>query len=244
MPLPPEAPEPGSGPAPDPPETSRFRRAIRWAGRGLLGVALLSVVWVLAYRWIDPPVTYLSLAARFEGRPFDQRWRPLGDISATLHHAVIAAEDARFCQHYGFDFEAIGTAFDAQSAGGRLRGASTISQQTAKNVFLWPGRSWVRKGLEAWFTLWIEGLWPKERILEVYLNVAQFGPQAFGAEAGARHWFNGPASALTRTQSAGLASLLPAPARRSPGAADLAARRGRILKGMNVVEVSGYACVQ
>ena len=223
---------------------SRLRRILRWAWRGLLVLMGLSLVWVLVYRWVDPPATYLSLAARFEGRAYDQRWRKLEDISLSLQYAVIAAEDARYCYHYGIDFNAISTALNEKNSRRSLRGASTISQQTAKNVFLWPGRSWLRKGLEAWFTIWIEGLWPKERILEVYLNVAQFGPQSFGAEAGAQKWFRLRARTLTQGQSAALASILPAPSRRSPFQGNLAARRRQILQGMIVVEASEFGCMR
>ena len=125
-------------------------------------------------------------------------WRPLDEISPNLVRAVIAGEDARFCQHHGFDWEAIEAAWQRyRRGGGRLVGASTISMQTAKNLFLWPGRDWPRKALEAWFTVWIELFWSKRRIVEVYLNVVELGPGLYGAEAAARHYFGKPAASLT-----------------------------------------------
>ena len=142
----------------------------------------------------------------------------------------MAAEDARFCDHWGFDFAAIREAIEARK-GGRVRGASTISQQVAKNVFLWHGRSWVRKGLEVGFTLLIEAIWPKRRIIEVYLNTAEFAPGVFGAEAAARHHFGREASALTADQAARLAAVLPAPKTRSAAApSDFVRRRAAAIR--------------
>jgi len=139
-------------------------------------------------------------------------WVPLAEISPALQLAVVAAEDQKFPRHRGFDLEAIGDALDDAESGGRLRGASTISQQVAKNLFLWPGRSLVRKGLEAWFTVWLEALWPKRRILEVYLNVAELGgPGVFGVEAASRRCFGRPAAALGAGEAALLAATLPSP---------------------------------
>ena len=129
---------------------------------------------------------------------------------------MVAAEDQLFFQHCGFDFRQIRAAIETRLEGGRLRGGSTISQQVAKNVFLWPGRSWIRKGLEAWFTVGIELCWTKERILEVYVNIAEMGEGIYGVEAAARHYFHKPASVLTREESALLAAILPAPRERSP----------------------------
>jgi monofunctional biosynthetic peptidoglycan transglycosylase len=156
-------------------------------------------------------VTYLMVQRVFEGRGFDRRWVPMKKISPALVRAVIAAEDARFCEHKGFDFEAIEKAMAANAAGKKLRGGSTISQQTAKNVFLWPGRDWVRKGLEAWFTVLIEVGWGKERIMEVYLNSIEWGPGVYGAEAAAQRNFKVPASRLTAAQAARLAAIVPKP---------------------------------
>src|SRR5262245_44482057 len=147
------------------------------------------IVVVAIYRFAPPPITYLMVQRAFEGRGFDRRWVPLRQISPHLVRAMIAAEDARFCEHHGFDFGAIEKAMAANEAGRKLRGGSTISQQTAKNVFLWPQRDWLRKGLEAWFTVLIEVGWGKQRILEVYLNSIEWGPGVYGAEAAAQRNF-------------------------------------------------------
>ncbi|MBF0394313.1 MAG: monofunctional biosynthetic peptidoglycan transglycosylase [Alphaproteobacteria bacterium] len=151
-----------------------------------------------------------------QGEGLDKRWVGLADIAPDLRRAVIASEDAKFCAHRGFDFEAIRRAFERLGGKGQLRGASTISMQVSKNVFLWPGRDFLRKGLEAWLTVLLETLWSKHRILEVYLNVAEWGPGLYGAEAASRHWFAKPAAALTRRESALLAAVLPNPREWSP----------------------------
>ena len=157
------------------------------------------------------------LIRRVEGYGIDQSWRPLGNISPHLIRAAMAGEDARFCRHHGFDWGAIETAWDRyQSGHGRLLGASTISMQTAKNVFLWPGRDWLRKGFEAWFTALIELAWGKRRIIEIYLNVVEWGPGVYGAEAAARHYFHKPADALDRSEAVQLAAALPDPLNWSP----------------------------
>jgi monofunctional biosynthetic peptidoglycan transglycosylase len=155
------------------------------------------------------------LAARAAGKPLDQHqdWVPWDRIAPHAAVAVIASEDQKFLAHDGFDFEAIGQAMEDAGRGGRRRGASTISQQVAKNLFLWSGQNWLRKGLEAWFTVWIELIWPKQRILEVYLNVAQFGPGTWGVEAASRRYFGKPAARLTRHEAALLAAVLPSPTR-------------------------------
>lgn len=178
---------------------------------GLIVFFIGPVVMVAVYRFVPPPITFLMVQRVFEGRGFERQWVPLERISPNLVRAVIAAEDARFCQHHGFDIEAIEKAMKANAAGKKLRGGSTISQQTAKNVFLWPGRDWVRKGLEAWFTVLIELGWGKERIMEVYLNSIEWGPGVYGAEAAARKNFRVPASKLTVAQSARLAAIVPQP---------------------------------
>jgi monofunctional biosynthetic peptidoglycan transglycosylase len=182
--------------------------------RAFLWLLAFSVLWALAYRWLDPPTTYLMLRDRLADIEVKQDWADLAAMSPHLPRAVIAAEDARFCAHRGFDIEAIEKAYERNREGGRLRGGSTISQQTAKNAFLWPGRTMVRKGLEAWFTVLIELLWGKARIMEVYLNVAEFGRGVFGAEAAARHYFGVPAAKLSRAQAARLAAILPQPIER------------------------------
>lgn len=184
--------------------------------KGLVAAAIIvlfigPVVMVAVYRFVPPPLTYLMVQRAFEGRGFERKWVPLEDISPNLVRAVIAAEDARFCEHNGFDLEAIEKAYKANQSGKKLRGGSTITQQTAKNVFLWPQRDWVRKGLEAWFTVLIELGWGKPRIMEVYLNSIEWGPGIYGAEAAAQENFGVPASKLTQVQAARLAAILPKP---------------------------------
>jgi monofunctional biosynthetic peptidoglycan transglycosylase len=186
-----------------------------WAVR-LLTLAVLiglgvPLTVVLIYKVVPVPVTPLMISRALDGRGLDHRWKPLYEISPNLVRAVVAAEDARFCEHHGFDFEAMRRAFVNNQKGQRLRGGSTISQQTAKNVFLWEGRSYLRKGLEAYFTLLIEGVWGKHRIMEVYLNSIEWGPGIYGAEAASQRIFKKPARNLTPTQSARLAAILPSP---------------------------------
>lgn len=163
------------------------------------------------FRWLPVPATAFMLRDSEPERQHD--WVPWSEISRHAAVAVIAAEDQKFLEHDGFDFEAIDQALTDAQRGRRLRGASTISQQVAKNLFLWPRQSWVRKGLEAWFTLWIELLWPKQRILEVYLNSAEFGRGIWGVEAASRHFFGKPAARLNRPEAALLAAVLPNPRR-------------------------------
>ncbi len=195
-------------------------RAARAAAFGLLALLLLCAGAVLALRWIDPPTSAFMLAARVEallagehGYHTRYQWVDLESISPQAALAVIAAEDQQFPFHAGFDFKSIRAAVRAHERGGKLRGASTISQQVAKNLFLWSGRSFVRKGLEAMFTVLIETLWPKERILETYLNIAQFGPGIYGVEAAAQTFFHRDAARLTSAQGALLAVVLPNPVR-------------------------------
>ena len=175
---------------------------------------MISLLWTLALRFLPAPFTLLMVSeSLFEGKSIRHIWVPLERISPHLVRAVIASEDDGFCRHWGFDFEQLQDAFREAQNGGRMRGASTISQQTAKNVFLWPGRSYVRKGFEAYFTVLIEALWPKRRIMEVYLNVIEWGPGVFGAEAASRRWFGKSAARLTPLEAARLAAILPNPNR-------------------------------
>ena len=180
-----------------------------------------SIAAVALYRVMTPPATPLMLLRAAQGYGITKSWRPLTEISPHLVRAVIAGEDAKFCQHRGFDWEAIEAAWQRYESGrGRLVGGSTISMQTAKNVFLWPGRDWLRKGLEAWFTFWIETFWSKRRIIEIYLNIVEWGPGIYGAEAAARHSFGKPAVLLTASEAARLAAVIPDPldrSARSPG---------------------------
>ena len=205
------------------PPSPRPRR--RWL-RLLLWLPLLFVVatalQVAVLRFVDPPASAFMLARQGEalrkgdwGFRVAYDWRDLDDISPYLPLAVIAAEDQNFAAHSGFDLEAIEKAIEHNARGKRMRGGSTISQQVAKNLFLWQGRSWARKGLEAWYTLLIELMWPKRRILEVHVNVAEFGDGIYGAQAAARSYWDRDASRLSPEQSARLAAVLPAPRRYS-----------------------------
>ena len=195
-------------------------RIARTLAVGLLSAVVLSILLVAVFRWLPVPVTsfmigdWMAAADReHSGLRPDHDWVPWPEISKQAAVAVIASEDQKFLGHRGFDLEAIDKALSDAKRGRRLRGASTISQQVAKNLFLWPGQSWLRKGLEAWFTLWIEWLWPKQRILEVYLNSAEFGRGIWGVEAASRHFFHKPAAKLNRNEAALLAAVLPSPRR-------------------------------
>lgn len=191
-----------------------MRKLFRFLFKTFLWFLLLSNLWVLAYKYFNVPGTPLMvirLNQAEEKAEINHSWKDLEEISSELQKAVICAEDQLFVEHRGFDVEAIKKAREDNKKGKPLRGASTISQQTAKNVFLWPGRSWVRKGFEAYFTFLIELYWSKERILEVYLNSIEFGPHVYGAEAAAQHWFNRSAAALSKDQAASLAAILPNP---------------------------------
>ncbi len=189
----------------------RMANAIRWARRILWRVLaigfLLAVAWVALYRFVPPPGGIFMLQEYRRIGSVEREWVPMDRIAPVMARSVIAAEDANFCLHWGFDMAEIRKVIEA----GSTRGASTLSQQTAKNVFLWHGRAWSRKALESVFTLLIEGLWPKRRILEVYLNIAEFDDGVFGVEAAARHYFRTSAADLTPTQAARLAVMLPAP---------------------------------
>ncbi len=187
-----------------------------------------AVVLVLAFRWINPPTTLLMLQQGQRLGGVDQQWVGLEDMAAALPLAAAAAEDANFCSHWGFDIAGIRAALADQT---RLRGGSTISQQVAKNVFLWPARSWLRKGLEAGFTVLIETFWPKRRIIEVYLNVAEFGTGVFGVEAAAQHYWNAAAADLGPQRAARLMAVLPDPRNRSPNSGSrYIQQRGRAIE--------------
>jgi monofunctional biosynthetic peptidoglycan transglycosylase len=208
------APEPVEEPAP-PRRRSLLRRLFGWLFKGIFWFVLVSVLWVLLYRFVNPPLTVTQMGDLISGNGVTSAWRPIGSIDRNMVRAVIAGEDARFCSHYGFDPEAIEAAWRRNAAGGSImRGGSTISQQTAKNAFLWQGGGWFRKALEAWFTLLIELLWSKERIMEVYLNVAETGIGTYGAEAGAIRYFNHGADRLSVQEAARIAAVLPLPKRR------------------------------
>ena len=198
---------------PPKPRRSLFRRILKWLGLSLLGFMLFSLLWVLLYRFVAPPFTFTQL---FDGHGATRRWVPIERIDRNMVRAVIAAEDSKFCQHSGFDTDAIAAAMRSNAAGNRvIRGGSTISQQTAKNAFLWQGGGFFRKGLEAWFTFLMETTWSKRRIMEVYLNVAETGIGTYGVEAGAMRYFNHGASRLTPEEAARIAAVLPSPQRRA-----------------------------
>jgi monofunctional biosynthetic peptidoglycan transglycosylase len=204
---------------------------------------VLTLVLVVAFKWLPVPVTATML---MDDKGITKDWESLDNIDRNLVSAVIAAEDSRFCEHYGFDAEAIEQAMRENMEGGRIRGGSTISQQTAKNVFLWQGGGFFRKGLEAWFTFWIETIWGKRRIMEVYLNVAETGIGTYGAEAGTQRYFGHSAARLSKDEASRMAAALPSPKKRSvksPGGW-LARHGNRIERRIGIVRRDGLdACV-
>lgn len=186
----------------------------KWLFRTTIAVILLTAILVVPLRWFDPPATAFMLKEGItRGAPVTHQRVAPELISPHLALAVVASEDQNFPNHFGFDTGEIQRALDGYRQSGRLRGASTITQQLAKNLYLWPERSWVRKGLESWFTVWLELCLPKRRILDIYLNVVEFDDGVYGAEAGARHYFNRAAADLTPAQAALMAAVLPAPKR-------------------------------
>jgi len=214
-----------------------FIKILKYAGLLILGFLLLTTAEVLALRWLPVPRTILMSMRNKEFKDdkdyqFRQSWVPLADISPNVVKAVIASEDNLFYRHKGFDWEEISKAREQNKEGKRLRGASTISQQVAKNVFLWPERTWLRKGLEAYYTVLIELLWGKERIMEVYLNVAEMGKGIFGIEAAAQAYFKKPALKLSVGEAALIAAALPSPLKRNPAkpGSYMQTRKQRIIK--------------
>jgi monofunctional biosynthetic peptidoglycan transglycosylase len=182
--------------------------------RIVLALILLSVVWVVILRFVPPPITATMVGDLVAGRGVDKDWMSLDEMDRDMVRAAIGAEDGKFCQHSGFDWDAIQDAAKRNASGGRIRGGSTISQQTAKNVFLWQGGGYVRKGMEAYFTFLIEHLWGKRRIMEVYLNVAETGIGTYGANAGSMRYFGHDASAMSAMEAARIAAVLPLPKKR------------------------------
>ena len=191
-------------------------------GKLLLVLFLASVIWVVIYRFVPVPFTWPMARDAVQGKHVERDWVALSAVAPAVPRAAIGAEDARFCAHNGFDFDAMEAAA-ARNAKAAARGSSkryggsTISQQTAKNAFLWPGRSYLRKGLEAYFTVLIELIWGKPRIIEVYLNIAEMGPGIYGVEAAAQHYFNSSAAELSPAEAARLAAILPQPIKRDAG---------------------------
>jgi len=217
-----------------------IRLVCRWIFRALgLGI-IISILVVVFLRFVNPHLTPYFMAERMRLGAVDRDWTPIEGFSKHMPRAMVAAEDANFCTHFGFDLNAIKAALSDDS---RLRGGSTISQQVAKNVFLWQGRTWVRKGIEVWFTMLIELFWPKQRIVEVYLNIAETGEGVFGAAAAGRHYFRVEPDKLTLNQAARIAAILPSPKKHSAARpANITRRRARqIASGAETIAADGRA---
>jgi monofunctional biosynthetic peptidoglycan transglycosylase len=219
---------------------------MRFIAKFILWFVALSVAVTVLYRFVPPPVTVTMLV---DGNGITKDWEPLSNIDRNMVAAVVAAEDGKFCSHNGFDTDAIEKAMERNAKGGRIRGGSTISQQTAKNVFLWQGDGWTRyarKGLEVWFTFLIENLWDKRRIMEVYLNVAETGIGTYGVEAGAQRYFGKSAAHLSPAEAGRMAAALPSPKKRSvKNPAGFTRRYGNTIAArIGTVKREGYdACV-
>lgn len=217
-----------------------MKKLLRFLLKLIAWFFILSIVSVFIFKWVPVPITPLMLIrsnekTSEENTRWKHDWEPMENISPHLQKAVICSEDQNFIHHNGFDFEAIEKAIENNKKGKRIRGASTISQQTAKNVFLWPGRNWLRKGLEVYFTFLIETIWTKERILEVYLNSIEMGNGIYGAEAASQFWFKKKASQLSSSEAAALAAILPNPRdyRANPPTPYIQRRKSWILQQMN-----------
>lgn len=191
-----------------------IRAAFLFTVKLILGFVIVSVLWVGVYRFVAPPITFTMIGDALSGHRITKSWMPLDRIDPNMAQAVIAGEDARFCLHHGFDLTAIEKAYAKNEQGKRLRGGSTISQQTAKNAFLIQGGGYVRKAFEAWFTVLIEHLWGKKRIMEVYLNIAETGLGTYGVDAAAQRYFGHDASNLTPSEAGRIAAILPSPKKR------------------------------
>lgn len=220
-----------------------FQKVKKFGYRIIKWFFILSIGSVIFFRFVPVPFTPLMVSRAIDNALagetiiWSHDWVPLNEISPYLPQAVVASEDNLFLTHYGFDFDAIQKAIKTNKKGKRIVGGSTISQQTAKNVFLWQGRSFVRKGLEAYFTALIELLWSKERIMEVYLNSIEMGKGVYGAQAAAQHWYQKPASKLTKMEAAGIAAILPNPRKykASNSSAYITRRKAKIARLMNYV---------
>ena len=217
-----------------------IRKISRWLWKAFLWFLGLSILTVIIFKWVPIPITPLMITRVIENKMegndaiLSHDWVPLEEISPNLQKAVIASEDGNFLKHSGFDFEAMQKAFKNNQRGKKLKGGSTISQQTAKNVFLWQGRSYLRKGLEAYFTVLIELIWGKERIMEVYLNSIEMGNGVYGAEEAARVWYRTSAINLTKREAAGIAAILPNPRKykATNSSSYIERRKDRILRNM------------
>lgn len=222
---------------------SRMKRAKTWVKKALISVAAFFVALVFLFSFVPPPINLYQISESFRLGSIEKQWVSWDEIAPVMGRAAVAAEDANFCAHWGFDMSAIRQAIGE----GRSRGASTISQQVAKNVFLWQGRSWLRKAMEAGLTPLIELLWSKQRILEVYLNVAEFDEGVFGVQAAAQHYFGVDARKLTELQAARLAAILPNPKERSASKpSDFVRKRTRaIISGAATIKADGRsACFE
>lgn len=217
-----------------------MRRFFKFLLKLILGFFLFTFLMTLLYKWVPVPFTPLMAIRYFEnpGEEIRHDWVPMEEISPNLQLAVIASEDQNFLNHSGFDYEAIKKAIEENKTRRRARGASTISQQTAKNVFLWPQSSWLRKGFEVYFTFLIELLWSKERILEVYLNSIEMGKGVYGAEAAANHWFGKSAVNLSAAEASAIAAILPNPRqyRAQPASGYIQTRKNWIQRQMRNIE--------
>jgi monofunctional biosynthetic peptidoglycan transglycosylase len=216
-----------------------IKRFFRFLFKTLFWLFVFSILSVVMFKWVPVPVTALMVIRNIEQtdankKGWEHDWVPIENISPNLQLAVISSEDQLFLTHNGFDMKAIEKAYENNKKGKRLKGASTISQQTAKNVFLWPERSWLRKGLETYFTFLIELTWSKERIMEVYLNSIEMGPGIYGAEAASQYWFKKSAAKLTKYEAAAIASILPNPLRfkANPATAYIEKRKTWIVRQM------------
>lgn len=213
-----------------------MKRFFKFIGKCILLFIGLSVLWVVVHKWVPVPYTPLMAIRYFENdmQPTKHEWKSIEEISPYLALAVIGSEDQDFMKHNGFDRKAIEKAFKDNQSGRKIKGGSSISQQTAKNVFLFPARNWFRKGLETWFTLLIETIWSKERIMEVYLNSIEMGSGVFGAEAAAQYWFKKPALKLGQYEAAAIAAVLPNPRtyRASPASRFIEKRKAWIVRQM------------
>ena len=229
--------------------TSFIRKLTRFLLKVILWFFGLSLFFVIFFKFVPVPFTPLMVIRAIENKVagrevfFSHDWEPIENISMNLQKAVIASEDGTFLKHNGFDFVAMQKAYKSNERGRRIKGGSTISQQTAKNVFLWQGRSYLRKGLEAYFTVLIEIIWGKERIMEVYLNSIEMGNGVYGAQAAIQHWYRKDASSLTPMQAAGIAAILPNPRKYSATSSSsyINVRKAKIVRVMRTVGKIDYS---
>jgi monofunctional biosynthetic peptidoglycan transglycosylase len=225
-----------------------LKKILQFAKKVALWFFGISIFLVIVFKWVPVPFTPLMITRAIENKMDGKEmvcshdWVPLSEISVNMQKAVIASEDGTFLSHNGFDFKAMQKAFKNNNRGRKLKGGSTISQQTAKNIFLWQGRSYLRKGLEAYFTLLIEVIWGKERIMEVYLNSIEMGEGVYGAEAAAQHWYGTSAAKLTKNQAAGIAAILPNPRKykATNSSSYIENRKGKIVRIMRHIAKPEY----